>query len=459
MTEGPSEGTRERPTEETAGGRYRPLPTGAHGLGRDLVERDQRERLRAAMVELTADRGFPAVRIADLARLAHVSTPTFYKLYADKEELFLDAYDEIARRTAREALGAYAGEGSPEERMLRAMRAFADLAVAAPESISLLVLGAFGAGPAALQRRRETLKILERGIAGRDGAPPEPGDLIVRAILGGIREVSASRLRDGRPQELAGLAQELAAWAGSYPRALPGGLSAPTPEETPPGEVAVQASERARRAEGRLPSGRSDLPRQFIVKSQRERIVDATAAIVAEKGLARLTIPEIARRANVSNETFYAIYPSKHDAFLGAQKVGMHQGLAVTVKAYNEHRGDWPRGVAAGLRALLDYLASEPAHAHLSLVDTFATSPEALKIRSSALDAFGAYLAPGYRLACGRTVPRIAAEAIAGGIWQVLHHYTETACVQELPAAAPQLTYFALAPFLGADAAAQAALS
>ena len=81
----------------------------------------------------------------------------------------------------------------------------------------------------------------------------------------------------------------------------------------------------------------------MVVKSQRERIVDATAAIVAEKGFAGLTIPEIASRANVSHETFYEMYPTKHDAFLGAQKVGLHQALRVTVEAYEAHEGQWPK--------------------------------------------------------------------------------------------------------------------
>src|SRR6267154_2672164 len=73
---------------------------GSSGRYRALVKVDQRERLQGAMIELVARKGYPAVRIADLAKLAHVSQPTFYDLYADKEELFLSAYDEIAQRTA-----------------------------------------------------------------------------------------------------------------------------------------------------------------------------------------------------------------------------------------------------------------------------------------------------------------------------------------------------------------------
>ena len=62
--------------------RYRPLPTG-HGLDRAAVARDQRRRLQQAMIELIAEKGYPAVRIADLAKLARVSQPTLYSLYAD----------------------------------------------------------------------------------------------------------------------------------------------------------------------------------------------------------------------------------------------------------------------------------------------------------------------------------------------------------------------------------------
>ncbi|HSZ14000.1 MAG TPA: TetR/AcrR family transcriptional regulator [Solirubrobacteraceae bacterium] len=447
----------------TRGERYQPLPTGSHGLDPELVKRDQRERLQKAMIELIAAKGYPAVRIVDLAKLAHVSQPTFYGLFTDKEDLFLSAYDAVAGRTARTVIEAYDVEAPHEQRLVAAMRAWMEQAAAEPEATSLLVLGAFGAGASALERRRRVLDELERSIyASRDRTPAaeaDGADLTVKAIIGGVREVTAARLREGRASELPGLADELTAWATCYPRRLPDGLGAPPAKPRNAGEATAVLSERARRAEGRLPSGRSDLPRQFIVKSQRERIVDATAAIVAEKGLAALTIPEIARRANVSHQTFYAIYDSKHDAFLGTQKVGMHQALAVAVEAYQAEPENWPRAARACLRALLDYLASEPAHAHLSVVDTFAACPEAIEIRGAALQAFATYFKPAYELVRGRVeVPAIAADAITGGIWQVMHHYVENDCIADLPGATAQLTYFALTPFLGPEQAADYAL-
>jgi AcrR family transcriptional regulator len=495
------------PKSKSTGERYRRLPTGAHGIDPEEVKRDQRERLQSAIVELIAERGYRAVRILDLTKLARVSRPTFYSLFDDKEELLLAAYDEIAQRTAKTVIAAYevkdvgGAGGGPNARLQAAIRAFAELAASAPEATSLMVLGAFGAGPKAIERRNHTLEALERSIrVSRDGASSgaavgasgrrgkakaqvqaetgkESGeDLTVKVILGGIREVTAARLRQGRAEELPGLAGELATWAACYPVKLPAGLRVAHRRPHRPGEpdgtttpAAGSPSERALRAEGRLPSGRHDLPRQFIVKNQRERIVDATAAIVAEKGLASLTIPEIARRANVSHQTFYEMYPTKHDAFLGTQKVGLHQALGVTIAAYEENEEDWPRAVAAGVRALLGYLASEPAHAHLILVDTFAASPEAIEIRDTSIHAFAAYLQPGYHyassssngsgtpVAAGGRVPGVAPEAIAGGIWQVLNYYIEDERTDELPEVAPQLIYAALTPFIGPGDAAKAA--
>jgi AcrR family transcriptional regulator len=450
------------PSESAAGApsaeRYRRLPRGVHGLDPKLVRADQRERLQSALIELIDEKGFSAVRIVDLARLARVSQPTFYSLYKNKEDLFIATYDRLLARAAKTVIAAYDRRMPAGERLRAALRAFAELAAEDPQGMSLFLLGAFGAGPDVLRHRRQGVEALEARIrASRDRtAPRSTPDLTVKFVIGGIREVTASRLRRGRARDLPALADELAVWAACYPSHPPDRLAGtPRARRRRSGKPAPLDSERALRAQGRLPSGRSAIPKQLITKSQRERIVDATAAIVAEKGLAKLTIPEIARRANVSHQTFYEMYPSKHDAFLGAQKVGMHQALHVTMDAYNEHQDSWPLAVAAGLRALIDYLSTEPAHAHLSVVDTFAASPEALEIRNKALAAFAAYLRRGFELA--PDAPTIAPEAIVGGIWQVLHHYIANDRVADLPAVAPQVIYFALTPFLGPQPAAEIA--
>jgi hypothetical protein len=50
----------------------------------------------------------------------------------------------------------------------------------------------------------------------------------------------------------------------------------------------------------------------------------------------------------------------------------------------------------------------------------------------------------------------LAAEASVGAMWGVIHHLVATGRGAQLPAAAPILSYLALAPALGASAAVDA---
>ena len=113
---------RGRGSSPARGGRYRRLPAGSHGLEPEQVRADQARRLRAAMVELIAAKGYSAVRIADLAKLAHVSPPTLYSLYADKESLLVGAYEDVARRVGLAIAAAHRPADPPERRLLAAMR-------------------------------------------------------------------------------------------------------------------------------------------------------------------------------------------------------------------------------------------------------------------------------------------------------------------------------------------------
>jgi hypothetical protein len=134
----------------------------------------------------------------------------------------------------------------------------------------------------------------------------------------------------------------------------------------------------------------------------------------------------------------------------------MHQAFTTAIATYQKHRElAWSIAVAEGLRVLTDFLVAEPAHARLSIIDTFAASPETLQIRDDLLRGFAYYLSPPERPeAEGIEVPEIAPEAVVGGVWQVIHYYIERGHLNALPGAVPEITYLTLTPFLGpADAA------
>jgi AcrR family transcriptional regulator len=60
------------------------LPPGSHGIPAEVVARNQRERLIAAMVEVCAERGYAGASVTDVVKRAGVSSVTFYERFAAK---------------------------------------------------------------------------------------------------------------------------------------------------------------------------------------------------------------------------------------------------------------------------------------------------------------------------------------------------------------------------------------
>lgn len=443
-----------------SGARYRRLPAGLHGIAAEVVSRDQRERLCNAMAELVAQRGYTAVRVSDLTGLAGVSRPTFYELFQDKDECLLATYDEIAVEVA-DAIGAATRQATGEAGLRAALEVLMELASSRQDQVSLLVLGALGAEPARA-RREQMLRTLSRHILRTrgGGARARAGERLTATILlGGIREVVATRLRNGVATQLSPIAGELTAWANDYPLAPPKGIEPPTSAaERRKALTAGKAPSFPRTATPgeRLPSGRHDLSPRYVALNQRERILDAVAETAAAAGYTGLAIPAIAKHAHISHQTFYEHFPNKQDAFLAALKVAIGGALRVSSEAVAA-AGQWPDAVVQGIHTFLRALAVEPAYARLGMVEAMAGGPEALDLREQAVRSFADFLQPGYDMAAdaGLEPPALAAEAIVGGAWQTIHLEIAAGRTGDLPLLAPMLIYAALTPFLGAKEAAK----
>jgi AcrR family transcriptional regulator len=82
---------------ESEGGARR-LPPGPHGIPPELVERNQRERLIAAMTEVCAERGYAGSSVSAVAKRAGVSTASFYRQFKDRRECMLASFEELFGR-------------------------------------------------------------------------------------------------------------------------------------------------------------------------------------------------------------------------------------------------------------------------------------------------------------------------------------------------------------------------
>ena len=129
----------------------------------------------------------------------------------------------------------------------------------------------------------------------------------------------------------------------------------------------------------RLPSGRHNLPREFVVTSQRDRLLDSMAQACAEKRYAEVSVADIVSRARVSRSTFYEIFPDKEACFLAAYDAILGRFVTEVIKACDDPNLTWPEMIELGIEASLRFLAAEPAFARMCIVDMFSAGPAALE--------------------------------------------------------------------------------
>ena len=139
-----------------------------------------------------------------------------------------------------------------------------------------------------------------------------------------------------------------------------------------------------------LPRGRSGLPPETVRAAQRERLLRSAIAAVAESGFADVTVADIVRGARVSKAAFYAHFADKEDCFLAATGAGRQLMIDQVVAA---GRRPLPPGGArgqlrAGLRAFLEFLASEPAFTRAFYISMPAVGDRAMTRIESAQHVF-----------------------------------------------------------------------
>jgi AcrR family transcriptional regulator len=162
------------------------LPRGRHGLSRELVLQSQRERLLAAVVRVTAAKGFQASSVADILREAGVGRETFYKHFKDKEDCFVTANDALVADLETAVREAYEQPGSWPQRVRRGLAATLEWFAASPEIARVMMIEMGTIGPIASSRFRETFRrftaLLDDGREFIEGAPDLPN---IANIAGG----------------------------------------------------------------------------------------------------------------------------------------------------------------------------------------------------------------------------------------------------------------------------------
>jgi AcrR family transcriptional regulator len=208
---------------------------------------------------------------------------------------------------------------------------------------------------------------------------------------------------------------------------------------------------RSRRRPDQIPGGHHGLTPEAVAESQRARIVEAMRAAVSEHGYSDASVADVIKRAGVSRKTFYAQFTDKEDCFLAIYDDVMGRLQAVTRDAFDA-QDEWVPALRAGLTALLNSLAYDPAVARLCFVDVLAAGPHAAEARNAAMHELEGTLELA-RESDGAAAPRALGMSMVGGLGEVLYQEIVAGRAGELPAMLPELMYALVLPFEGRGAA------
>jgi AcrR family transcriptional regulator len=195
-------------TSELASGRTR-LPPGRHGLPREFIAENQRERLLNGVVEAVAERGYNETTIARIAEAAKISRRTFYEHFEDKEECFLAAYEMIDAHVRTAVLAAGDPDG-PWPELVRARLAALlevlgrDAAVARFYLVEPLVAGGDLAA-----RYRDAMQLLAEAIRPKSDLSDLNVEVRDQALMGGVTALISRRLKAGDQMRLGELLPDL----------------------------------------------------------------------------------------------------------------------------------------------------------------------------------------------------------------------------------------------------------
>jgi AcrR family transcriptional regulator len=170
------------------------LPRGRHGLPRELVTRSQRERLLAAVVRVTAARGYDSTSVADILDEAGVGRESFYELFEDKKDCLLSARAILVEDLEAAVDSAYGRPGPWVDRLRDGLAAMLDWFASDPAAAKIVVVELAAVGTASRDLFQADFnrftKLLDDGLDREEAAPalPQATALAIGAALARVYE-------------------------------------------------------------------------------------------------------------------------------------------------------------------------------------------------------------------------------------------------------------------------------
>jgi len=191
------------------------LPPGRHGLPRDFVAANHRDRLIAACSQQVQERGYGDTTVAHIIKAAAVSRRTFYEHFDDKEACFIATYDLLMSYLRARVFTAFEAESSWPDRVRAGLGAMLDSFAEQPGLARLAMVEPLAAGPPVSEHHRlavadfASLLVDAPDVHVADRAAGEAE----KAVVAGLASLVTRRIVLGQAEQLPALLPDLVATA------------------------------------------------------------------------------------------------------------------------------------------------------------------------------------------------------------------------------------------------------
>ncbi len=160
------------------------------------------DRLLRALAAVVAEKGYPAVTVAEIVERASTSQRTFYEHFANKEEALLAALDAGSAQWLATTLPAFRRASDWQHAVRGAYEGMFAFGIEEPEYSRLGAVEMYAAGKRALATRDRIMEPLENLLApGYELAPDTPA-IAAEAIGGAIHALAYDQVKTKGPESL-----------------------------------------------------------------------------------------------------------------------------------------------------------------------------------------------------------------------------------------------------------------
>lgn len=188
------------------------LPPGRHGLSREFVTQNQRDRLAAGIIAVVAEHGYHETTITQIAAAAGVSRRTFYGYFASKEECFFETHQMVTDHLVG-AMSA-AGDGRDEwaDRVRAELGVLLDSLASNPDLVRFCLIAPPSAGGELASVQEALLARLLEALTAGMPAPPatrQPSEAAAASLAGGLAALLVAKVNAGEGELLGELLPDL----------------------------------------------------------------------------------------------------------------------------------------------------------------------------------------------------------------------------------------------------------